>query len=323
MSEPRIDPPRQPRYAPRPEGADIVIDVVPQSSVVQGSVIQGSQSVDPSREHHPAVAKAISGVLTVQRPIVLAHLRRMRAKHPHATPAELISKLEKHYLTTVMTGGAGVGVAAAVPAVGTIAAIALASAETIGFIEATALYAHAVAEVHGLVLVDRDRAQALILTLMLGDEGAALLRQLTGQVAGGVTQGALWGDLVTKAMPKSLVSPAVDQLRSMFLKKLAKSGAASVVGKVLPYGVGAVIGGTGNRILGRRIVNTAHRAFGPAPLFFPEHLAAVPPKVPGKVLRADRKVLRAENKEARIAARELTKLRSAQLGAPEEPGQPR
>lgn len=295
-----------PRYVPRPEGADIVIDVVP-----QGPSVPGSHQQEPSSEYHPAVAKALNGVLTVQRPIVLTHLRRIRARHPHASPAELIQRLEKHYLTTVMTGGAGVGAAAAIPAVGTVAALALASAETIGFIEATALFAHAVAEVHGLVLDDRDRAQALILTLMLGDEGAALLRQLTGQVAGGVAQGALWGDLVTKAMPKSLVSPAVDQLRSMFLKKLAKTGAASVVGKVLPYGVGAVIGGTGNRLLGKRIVKTAHRAFGPVPLFFPEHLAAVPPKVPGKVLRAERKLVRA-------SARELTKLRAAQPELPVE-----
>ncbi|MFC5337171.1 hypothetical protein [Leucobacter denitrificans] len=245
------------------------------------------------------VDKALDRILSVQRPIVLGHIRRLRARHPEASPAVLISLLEKHYLTTVMAGGAGVGATAAIPGVGTAAALAISSAETIGFIEATALYGHAVAEVHGLVLADRERAHALILALMLGDEGASLLRQVTGQVAGGTIRNVFWGEVITKSMPKNLVNPAVDQLRKLFLKQLAKKGTASVIGKVIPYGVGAVIGGTGNRLLGGRIVKNSRRTFGPAPLYFPFELAEVAPKVPAKVRRAERKALRAEQKMLR------------------------
>lgn len=246
---------------------------------------------------HPAVAKTLNGVLTVQRPLVLAHLRRMRAKHPSASPQDLVHLLEKHYLNSVTVGGAGVGAAAAIPSVGTVAALAIAGGETVGFIEATALFAHALAEVHGIVLTDRARTHALILALMLGDEGVTLLRQLTGQVAGGAVRNAFWGEVVTKSLPKNLVSPAVDQLRSMFLKKLTKTGAASIIGKAIPFGVGAVIGGTGNRILGNRIVQSSRRAFGPAPYVFPEVLQQVPPKQSLQERRTERKLERAERKQ--------------------------
>lgn len=279
----------QPRYAPRPEEPVIVIDAAPQAA-----------SGSSYHQQHPAVAKALDGVLTVQRPIVLAHVRRLRSRHPGATPQQLVEMLERHYLATVMAGGAGVGAAAAIPAVGTAAALALAGAETLGFIEATALFAHAVAEVHGIVLTDRDRTHALVLALMLGDEGAALLRQVTGQVAGGMARGAFWSEIVTSSMPKKLVGPALDQLRSMFMKKVAKTGTASVVSKAIPFGVGAVLGGTGNRLLGKKVVRSARTAFGPAPARYPENLAAIPPKPPREVRRAERKQLTADKKQLAI-----------------------
>lgn len=305
----------QPRYAPRPDEPVIIVDAPSSSSVPSSNVPSSSEptvssepsaaTTSPSRTapQHPAVAKTLDGVLTVQRPIVLAHLRRIRAKHPDASPTELVEMLEKHFLRTVMAGGAGVGAAAAVPAVGTAAAIALASAETLGFIEASALFAHAVAEVHGIALVDRERTHALVLSLMLGEEGAALVRQLTAQAAGGVVRGAFWGELVTKTLPKNVVSPALEQLRSMFLKKLAKTGTASVVGKAIPYGVGAAVGGAGNRILGKRVVRAARLAFGPAPRVYPQHLAEIPAKVPRAIARAEKKQLRSDKKSQREIAR--------------------
>lgn len=269
------------RFQPRPDGDVIVLDPV-----------QPGYSQVSAHTQHPTVGRILDRVLSVQRPIVLAHLRRLRAKHPHAHPAEVVTLLEKHYLTSVTLGGAGVGAAAAIPAVGTVAALAIAGGETAGFIEATALYAHAIAEIHGIVLTDRDRTHALILALMLGDEGATLLRQLTGQVAGGAVRTAFWGEVVTKSLPRGVVAPAVDQLRSLFLKKLAKTGTASVIGKAIPFGVGAVVGGTGNRLLGTRVVKSSRQAFGPAPALFPEHLRDVAPKASLEHKRAERKLAR-------------------------------
>jgi hypothetical protein len=59
----------------------------------------------------------------------------------------------------------------------------------------------------------------------------------------------------------------------MFIKHFAARAGASWIGKALPFGIGAVIGGAGNGILGRRVVVSARRAFGPAPLELPADLA--------------------------------------------------
>ncbi|MGO3146789.1 MAG: hypothetical protein ACTIJ6_03820 [Leucobacter sp.] len=301
-------PSNTPRYAPRPEGEPtIIVDAIPLEPVGDRFRVGADNGQGrPPGVGHPAIAKTLDRVLSVQRPIVLGHIRRLRARHPEASPAAIISLLEKHYLTTVMAGGAGVGATAAVPGVGTVAALAISSAETIGFVEATTLFGHAVAEMHGLVLSDRDRAHALILSLMLGEEGASLLRQITGQVAGGTVKNAFWGEIITRSMPKNLVSPAVDQLRKLFLKQLAKKGTASVIGKVIPYGVGAVIGGAGNRVLGGRIVKNARRTFGPAPLTFPEFLAEIPTKLPRKVRKLEKAELKAERRLEKAERKALT-----------------
>ena len=218
------------------------------------------------------VDRALDRVLAVQEPLVRAHVRRATVKRPGAAPDDLVKVLERHFLTTVTVGGGAVGAAAAVPGVGTATALAISGAETVGFVEATALFAHSITELHGITRVDPERAQSLVLALMLGQEGASLLKQFTGQARGGTARPAFWGELLTSSLPRQAVGPVLDKLRAEFVKRLAGIGTASVVGKALPYGVGAVVGGTGNHILGRGVVRASRRAFGPAPLILPEHL---------------------------------------------------
>src|SRR5690606_2302816 len=132
----------------------------------------------------PRVIGGIDRVLAVQRPAVLAHLRQIRRAKPEASPAEVLRILERRYLTAVTTGGAAAGAAASFPAIGTGASIALSGVETAGFIETTALYAQSVAELHGIVLEDPDRARTLVMTMILGNGGKELLEQLALQAAG-------------------------------------------------------------------------------------------------------------------------------------------
>ncbi|WP_336660204.1 hypothetical protein [Leucobacter sp. USHLN153] len=227
-------------------------------------------------EPRPVVERSLDRLLAVQRPPVLAHLRRIRKKYPTATPDQIVHVLEVRYLATVTAGGAGVGAAAVIPAVGTGIALGLASAETVGFVEATALFAHSVAEVHGIASTDPERTRALVLALMLGREGADLVRQVTLQaVGGGGTRRDYWGKMVTSALPRYAVGPLLDRLKKTFMHRLAGIGGASVVGKVLPFGIGAMVGGTGNHLLARRVIRAAQEAFGPAPSVLPTALEPV------------------------------------------------
>ncbi len=228
-------------------------------------------------EEHPRTIRMLDRVLTVQRPAVLAHLRSIRLRHPDASPAEILRILERRYLAAVTTGGAAVGATAVVPGIGTGVTLALSGVETVGFLEATALFAQSVAEVHGVAVEDPDRARALVLTLMLGKEGVDLVSQLAAQAAGrGTTRSSYWGDLVTKTLPRAAVGPLVDRLKTTFARQFAARGGASWLGKALPFGVGAVVGGAGNNILGRRVLVTSRRAFGSPPEILPQDLEPRP-----------------------------------------------
>lgn len=219
--------------------------------------------------------KTLEGILGVQRPLVINHLRSLRRKHPHLTPEQVIKRLEKQYLAAVSTGGAAVGATAVAPGIGTAAALGLTVAETVGFLEASAFFGQAVTEVHGIAVVDEERAKALVMGLMLGAGGQSLVKRAAEQAIGGgrVPGTTYWGQLITSALPSGAMGQVVDLMRRAFLRRMARNTGASMVGRAMPFGIGAVIGGVGNNILGRQVVKAAREAFGPAPLQFDGSLA--------------------------------------------------
>jgi hypothetical protein len=209
-------------------------------------------------------------LLSVQRPVVLGHLKLVRKQHPTASPAEVVHILEQRYLAAVTTGGAATGAVAALPGVGTVAALAISGAETAGFLEASALFAQSVAELHGMPMTDPERSSDLVMALMLGGAGSDLVQQFAGEAAGtGPKRSAYWGELVTRRIPKSMLRQLTTRIRKTFLRRFAARQGASIVLRIVPFGVGAVIGGAGNNLLGRRVVDASRQAFGPAPALFP------------------------------------------------------
>jgi hypothetical protein len=269
-------------------------------------------------EEHPLTIRALDRVLAIQRPVVLAHLRSIRLRHLSASPAEIVRILERRYLAAVTTGGAAVGATAVVPGIGTGVTLALSGVETVAFLEATTLFAQSVAEVHGIPVSDPDRARALVLTLMLGKEGVDLVAQLAGQAAGrGPTRSSYWGELITKS------PPLVDKLKTTFIRQFAARGGASWIGKALPFGIGAAVGGAGNNILGRRVLVGSRRAFGAAPLDWPAELeprvgADRIERVAGRgIRRAGEAVVDGVTRGTRQVGR-VVRLRRRELEAPTE-----
>jgi ribosomal protein L11 len=220
-------------------------------------------------------------LLSVHRPVVLAHLRSIRKRNPAASPDEVIRVLEKRYVRAVTAGGAATGAAAVVPGVGTIAAIGISGAETVGFLEASALFAQSVAEIHGVATADPERSSTMVMALMLGPAGANLVQQFAGEIAGtGKPRSAYWGELVTKRLPSTMLKTLTDRVRKSFVRRFATRQGANLVFRVVPFGIGAVVGGAGNRISGQRVVTSAREAFGPAPATFPEEIRLPDPPRP-------------------------------------------
>ena len=220
------------------------------------------------------VVGGIDRLLTVQRPAVLAHLHSIRAHNPDATPEQVIRILERRYLTAVTTGGALVGASAVIPAIGIGASLALSTVETGGFLEASALFAQSVTEVHGIAVDDPDRARSLVMTLILGTAGSDLVKQLAGQATGkGPVRNKFWGEMVTKSLPQAAMGQIADRLKKTFVKRFAVTQGTNIIGRAIPFGIGAVVGGTGNNLLGRSIIRASREAFREAPLEFPVSLA--------------------------------------------------
>ena len=78
----------------------------------------------------------------------------------------------------------------------------------------------------------------------------------------------------------TLPLPAVSQLNSrllrFFVKRYALKRGAIAFGKLLPVGIGAMVGGVGNRLMAKKIVANAHQAFGAAPARWPSPLLLLP-----------------------------------------------
>jgi hypothetical protein len=226
---------------------------------------------DPS-----AAARALSQIIErgarVQAPAVKAYVERLRSSNPNATPAEIVRKLEKQYLAAVMASGAAVGSAAAFPGIGTLAALSAVAGETVVFLEATAVFVLAVAEVHGIPAEHRERRRALVLAVLVGEDSKHAIADLLGT---GRTSGAWMADGAA-TLPLPAVSQLNNRLLRYFVKRYTLKRGVMAFGKLLPVGIGAVVGGVGNRMMGKKIIKHAQLAFGAPPPRWPSTLHVLP-----------------------------------------------
>jgi hypothetical protein len=69
-------------------------------------------------------------------------------------------------------------------------------------------------------------------------------------------------------MPTTTIRRVNSALTRRLIRRQAGRQGALAVGRLAPFGIGAVIGATGARALGRTVITGAAQAFGPPPLQF-------------------------------------------------------
>ncbi|UOT06372.1 hypothetical protein MPY17_11800 [Rhodococcus opacus] len=205
----------------------------------------------------------------LQAPAVARYVEWVRRSHPGESPAQIIERMEKMFLLAVTGSGSAVGATAAVPGVGTIASIAAVGAESAFFLEAAALLTLAVASVHGVSAVDHQQRRALVLSVALGESGMEIVQKATGVTAKN------WASAITSRIPGPTMKGMNNTLVRKFITKYAARRSALVLGKLVPAGIGAAIGGAGNRAIGKGVIKNAREAFGPAPARWPDELRAI------------------------------------------------
>jgi hypothetical protein len=219
-----------------------------------------------------ALAQVIERSTRIQAPAAAAYVARLRRAHPNAGPAEIVDKLEKRYLTALTASGAAVGSAATFPGIGTLAAMSAGAGETVFFVEATAVFVLANAVVYGIPADHRERRRALVLSVLVGDDSKRAIGELIGPAR---TNGG-WLAEGMASLPLSTLGRLNSRMLKYFVKRYALRRGALMFGKMLPVGIGAAIGGGGNRLVGKKIVRNARQAFGVPPVRWPSTLHLLP-----------------------------------------------
>ncbi|MGL5817999.1 MAG: hypothetical protein ACRCYR_10575 [Phycicoccus sp.] len=174
--------------------------------------------------------------------------------------------LGRRFTAAVSATGAASGGAAAVPGIGTPAALGLALGDVAGFTGVAALYVLSLAEIHDLPVTELERRRTLVLGVLLGDAGANSVQKVAART------GTHWGRAVVNAVPVQSLRQVNRVLGKNFVTKFGTKQGILVLGKQVPFGIGAAIGGVGNTAFARMTVRSAKRAYGPAPEHWPAHL---------------------------------------------------
>jgi len=209
------------------------------------------------------LAAAVDRGIGVQQPTVEKYIARAKQRNPSATPSEVIASLERQYLSAMIALGGASGASAAAPAVGTGVGLIVNIAEVGAFVEASALFCLAVAEVHGVEIDDLERRRTLLMGVLMGNGGSRIVEKVAGRT------GTHWAKSLVKAVPMARIDAVNKVLGPRFITKYGTKQGVLVLGRDLPFGIGAVIGAGGNAALGRMTVSGARRAFGPAPHNWP------------------------------------------------------
>ncbi len=171
----------------------------------------------------------------------------------------MIKRLERQLLASVTASGAAVGAAAAAPGFGTAAALTLSAGESGAFLEAAALYTLALADVHGVHISDLERRRSLFLAIMLGESGNQAISSVAERT------GKHWARQLVQRIPTSQIKAINKVLGHNFVTKYGTKQGLVVLGRIVPFGIGAVIGGSANAAMAQAVIRSARRAFGPAP----------------------------------------------------------
>ncbi|MFI6999138.1 hypothetical protein [Nocardia sp. NPDC050175] len=195
------------------------------------------------------VVSLIDRSARVQAPLVGKYTGFVRGRHPSESPEQLVDRLGRHYSIVVTASGVVVGLTAAVPGVGTLVGLAAAGADTLFFLEASTVYAVGATEVSG-----RKAAAPpppLVSAVVLGQAGTESL----GAAGRSAKQ---WDTKLANRLP--IIRRMGDSPIKRFLVQFIVKRGALAFGKVIPAGIGAVVGGVGNYALARSVIKNLHDA---------------------------------------------------------------
>jgi hypothetical protein len=209
--------------------------------------------------------KALERAVAIQQSRVQEHISSIRRKDPTASPGQILAAVERKYIASAaMTGGSAGGIAAA--GITFPAALGVSVAEVPLFAELTALYTLAVAEIYGEPVHDIERRMTILMTVLIGESAATVVEKAAGRT------GAYWGKAIVKNIPMSSIKSINKILGPGFVTKFGTKQGVLVLGRAIPLGIGALIGGAANAVMAKGVISRVNSAYGPAPDEWPTML---------------------------------------------------
>lgn len=206
---------------------------------------------------------AVDKAVQLQTSAIRTYVNWLRRQHPDASPAQIQEMMDKHLKNTVTGTGAGVGAAAAVPGIGLVTGTAAVAGESVVFLDLAAFYAVASAYLRGEDISDPERRRALVLSLLMGAKGLAIVDAMLGDSAGTIP-----GKSTLAKFSGPTLSNTNNVLQRVAMRSLKKSPRRAWLGKLLPLGLGAIAGTAANRKLADGVIANVQSGLGAAPTAF-------------------------------------------------------
>lgn len=209
---------------------------------------------------------ALDKAVSIQSSAITGYVDFLRKRNPEASPSEIQDLVDKHFLRIATGSGAGAGAAAAIPGIGFFMGAAAIGAESIVFLDAAAWYTMASAHLRGIDISEKERRKTLILVAVLGAKGTAVVDTFVGDI--GKTKGAPSISTVARfSAPK--LAEVNNRLIRTAVKQLTKRFRKAWLGKIMPLGIGAVVGTIANRKLSKAVIANVRESLGMLPAQFP------------------------------------------------------
>lgn len=186
--------------------------------------------------------KAVDRAASVQAPAIRSYVERVKSKHPDKSAAELQEVLDGQFKKVTVGSGAGTGGLAAMPGIGTLVSLAGIAGESVLILELCGFYTLASAELKGIDISSEAHRRALVLAAVSGLSGNELISALTAEGSlKSIT--SLRGIKGASSRDLKVVNSALGRIA---MKQVRKRFRGALVRKVMPFGIGALLGAREN-----------------------------------------------------------------------------
>ena len=206
---------------------------------------------------------AVDKAVQLQTSTIRTYVDWLRRQNPDATPAEIQKLMDKHLKNTVTGTGAGVGAAAAVPGIGLFSGAAAVAGESVLFLDLAAFYAVASAYLRGEDIADPERRRTLVLSLLMGTKGLAIVDAMLGDDAGKIP-----GKSTLAKFSGPTLANTNSVLERIATRSIRKTLRRAWLGKLMPLGIGAIAGTTANRKLADGVIDNVQSGLSAMPAAF-------------------------------------------------------